>query len=149
MRMGLEPAIIKLCGRLPRGGFKLARAARCILPGLAEYRASVKFGDFTFEGDIAHNVFFPLAVSGYYAHQAVEDDVLAEIAHRSAVIADVGGNIGYTAALMALFTPNARIIVFEPLPLCLPYLQQVSARFHNVSIVAKAVGEVAGRTKFI
>jgi FkbM family methyltransferase len=145
----LERAVMGLCGVLPRGGFKIAHAARQVLPGLANYPAQLRFGNVVLKGDVAHNVFYPLVRHGYYTHQAVEDDVLAYLARGSRLIVDVGGNIGYTAALLAASAPDARIFVFEPLPLCKPYLDQIAAQFPGVTIAAKAVGATPGTAQFL
>jgi hypothetical protein len=40
-------------------------------------------------GDVGLNVFYPLAAKGYYAHQQIEDDILANLARDAEVIANV------------------------------------------------------------
>ena len=145
----LDHAVMGLCTRLPRGGFALAKAARRILPGLAHYPARLRFAPFELRGDVSQNIFYPLATHGYYTHQAVEDDLLVFLAREARAIADVGANIGYTAALMASFVPpGTKIRAYEPLPLCTPYLEQVTARFPDVEFIAKAVGEAPGKAEF-
>jgi len=141
--------VMRLCARLPRGGFTVAKAARRLMPSLAQYPATLRFGSIELRGDVSQNIFYPLAVHGYYRHQAVEDDVLALLARDAGVIVDVGANIGYVAALMASFAPSARIIAFEPLALCRPYLEQVARRFPNIEVRPLAVGDAAGTAKFL
>ncbi|THD37164.1 MAG: FkbM family methyltransferase [Sphingomonas sp.] len=144
----LSSIVMGLARAMPRGGHRLVKLLRPVLPGLARYPATLKANGFTFRGDLALNVFYPLAVYGYYRHQAVEDDVLAFAAKGARTIADVGGNIGYTTALMAGVAPDARILTFEPLALCQPYLAQVAAHFPGVRIIPKAVGAEPGTAEF-
>lgn len=144
----LASFVMGLARAAPRGGHRLVRLLRPLLPGLGRYPATLKANGFTFRGDLALNVFYPLAVHGYYTHQAVEDDVLAFAAKDARTIADVGGNIGYTTALMAGVAPRSRIFTYEPLALCQPYLDQVAAHFPGVRIVHKAVGSEPGTAEF-
>ncbi|MDB5679116.1 FkbM family methyltransferase [Sphingomonas bacterium] len=144
----LASAIMRVARAAPRGGHRLVTLLRPLVPGLGRYPATLKANGFILRGDLALNVFYPLAVYGYYTHQAVEDDVLAFAAKGARMIADVGGNIGYTTALMAGVAPDARIVTFEPLSLCQPYLDQVAAHFTGVRIVPKAVGAEAGTAEF-
>lgn len=146
--MGLERAIIALATALPRGGHSLTKLLRPVFPGLRHYPAKLKSSTMTLRGDVGLNVFYPLAVHGYYTHQTVEDDVIAWVARDARAIADVGGNIGYITALMATAAPAAKIVAFEPLPLCQPYLAQVATHYPGVSVIAKAVGAEPGTAEF-
>lgn len=141
-------AVMRLARALPRGGHSVVRLLRPLLPSLGRYPAMLRANGFVFRGDLSLNVFYPLAMYGYYRHQAVEDDVLAFAAQGARTIVDVGGNIGYTTALMAGVAPEARIFTYEPLALCQPYLEQVAAHFPGVRIVPKAVGAEAGTAEF-
>ena len=146
--MAIEHAVMALCAALPRGGHRLAKSLRSVLPGLRDYPARLKSSPLRLRGDVGLNVFYPLAVRGYYEHQKVEDDILAFVARDAQVIADVGGNIGYISALLAAAAPQAKIKVFEPLPLCQPYLDQVAAYYSGVTIIPKAVGAEPGTAEF-
>jgi len=144
----LASIVMGLARAMPRGGHRLVTLLRPVLPGLGKYPAKLKANGFELRGDLALNVFYPLAIYGYYTHQAVEDDVLAFAATGARTIADVGGNIGYTTALMAGVAPDARIFTYEPLALCQPYLDQVAVHFPGVRIIPKAVGAEAGTAEF-
>lgn len=146
--MGLARFIMRLCAALPRGGYLVASTLRRFVPGLRDYAAPLRSSAIQLRGDVGLHVFYPLAVQGYYSHQAVEDDILAFLARDSRVIADVGGNIGYISALLATAAPAAKIKVFEPLPLCQPYLEQVAAQFPGVTVIPKAVGAEIGTAEF-
>jgi FkbM family methyltransferase len=67
------------------------------------------------------------------------------------IVADVGANIGYTAALAAqLVGPGGHVHAFEPSPRTLRLLQQNMATngFDNVSIYPYVVGETARLRRF-
>ncbi|CCJ07841.1 FkbM family methyltransferase [Methylocystis sp. SC2] len=145
----IDRTVMGLCARLPRGGYALAKMAAELRPSLRHFPASLPFADFELKGDVSHNVFYPLATCGFYRHQLVEDDILAHLAKRSNTIIDVGANIGFTAALLAASAPKARVICYEPLPVCQPYLQQVAEYFRNIEIVRKAVGDAPGEAHFL
>lgn len=137
----IERSVMGLAARLPRGGYAVARLASRILPGLRNYPARLPFTSVPLRGDVALNVFYPLAVKGYYGHQLAEDDLFALLAREATCIVDVGANIGFTAALFATFAPpSCRILAYEPLPRCRPFLDQVTAAWPNVEVRAKAVG---------
>lgn len=146
----LDRAVMGLCAHLPRGGFTVAKFARQLMPSLGNYPIRPKCANMELRGDVSQNVFYPLAIHGYYSHQAVEDDLLAMLARDANTIIDVGANIGYTAALLASHSqPSASIRAYEPLPLCQPYLEQVVAQFPKIEVVQKALGDRLGTAEFL
>ena len=88
----------------------------------------------------------PGLVGGFY--EKIELDLFEAVAERSALVVDVGGNVGVYACLAAMRAPAGRVVTFEPVPQNLGYLRRnlernaVDAR---VEVVAKAVSDVPGR----
>lgn len=146
--MVLAHLIMRVCATLPRGGYRIAKSLSHVIPGLRDYPAQLRSSSMRLCGDVGLNVFYPLAAQGYYADQQIEDDILTYLARDAQVIADVGGNIGYISALLATAPPQAVIKVFEPPPLCQPYLRQVAAHFSGVSVIEKAAGAEPGVAQF-
>jgi FkbM family methyltransferase len=87
----------------------------------------------------------PGLVGGFY--EKIELDLFEAVAERSALVVDVGGNVGMYACLAAMRAPAGRVVTFEPVPQNLGYLRRnlernaVDAR---VEVVAKAVSDIPG-----
>jgi len=64
---------------------------------------------------------------------------------------DVGANLGYYSLLTCAASPQAEVIAFEPTPGPLAYLQKnlaINGYTNRAKVVAKALGERAGRVEF-
>lgn len=72
----------------------------------------------------------------------------AEVVPEPALIADLGSNIGLSAAFFALKFPIAHIHAVEPNPEAFALLCQNTALFRNITLHQYAIGEKSGSASF-
>jgi FkbM family methyltransferase len=87
-----------------------------------------------------------LVVSGQY--EPIETAVLQTLAKRSALVLDIGANVGYYAVRLGKVIPsNGRIFCFEPLPECFRQLTaniELNKLGHSVKALQFAISDCDG-----
>lgn len=75
--------------------------------------------------------------------------IFSEIIRPGDFVVELGGHIGHLTVYFAhLVGAEGRVLVFEPGPNNLPYIQRNIASHKNVTLVAKAVSDFVGQTQF-
>lgn len=100
------------------------------------------------ETSYVSKVLFWEGIRGYEYHIV---PLFMDLARTSAVVVDVGANLGYYAMLAALVNPEATVVAFEPSPAAFYYLERnlEANGLRRVITVRKAVSDQPGTISFI